>query len=233
LGAWLKFLRARFARDWPQHLPSANPGHAPEMGAHCGAIVPKMRQERSTYFVRSLVVWLGLAYFSNAQSQLCPLITISDLGSITEFSDQGLVARAIVPPGESIPSVPVRVRNFTKVCDAAGERINTSSFVSVVVEFHCDFLSGNQELSVCSDPSTVVTRQYQFQCIEQNRQPVWDTVVSNNVLFVQTLNPTATLSTPLVDTCRRCIDNEQSPSRASINPDTHCDGEFIMLVSLS
>jgi hypothetical protein len=199
----------------------------------CGARnCTKMRQERSTYFVRSLVVWLGLAYFSNAQSQLCPLITISDLGSITEFSDQGLVARAIVPPGESTPSLPVRIRDFTKVCDAAGERINTSSFVSVVVEFHCDFTNGNQDLAVCSNPSNVVTRQYQFQCIELNGQPAFSTVVSSSSLYVQTLTPTATLSTPLANQCRRCIDNQQS-SRPGINPDTHCDGEFIMLVSLS
>jgi hypothetical protein len=51
-----------------------------------------------------------------------------------EFSNQGLVARAIVPPGEVVSSVPVRIRNFpgTKVCDAAGDRINTSSFVAVI-----------------------------------------------------------------------------------------------------
>ena len=59
----------------------------------------------------------------NAQSTSCPLITIDDLGSTTEFSTQGLVARAIVPPGEAGTMVPVRIRNFTKVCDAAGDRI--------------------------------------------------------------------------------------------------------------
>ena len=155
----------------------------------------------------------------------CPLITSDDLGSTTEFSTSGLVSRAIVPPGETAASVSVRIMNFTIVCDAAGDRINTSSFVSVVVEFQCDSTSVQPTLTVC-DRSTIVTRQYQFQCIEDNinGQPIWGTVVSGSNAFVQTLDPTATLSTPLIDTCRRCIDDQQS-SRA--DPITHCDREFI------
>ena len=38
----------------------------------------------------------------------CPLITVNDLGNTTEFSTQGLIARAIVPPGEAAASVPVK-----------------------------------------------------------------------------------------------------------------------------
>ena len=108
------------------------------------------------------------------------------------------------------------------MCDAAGDRINTSSFVSVVVELQCNSQSATSSLTVCNDPNTMVTRQYQFQCIEQNGQPVWGTIVSGSNLFIQTLNPTATLSTPLADQCRRCIDDQQS-SRA--DPTTHCDRE--------
>ena len=165
--------------------------------------------------------------FADAQTQSCPRITINDLGSTTEFSTEGLIAWAIVPPGNTVDSVPVRIRNFAIVCDAAGDRINTSSFVSVVVEFQCDFQSTNPSLTECNDSSTIVTRQYQFQCIEQNGQPVWATIVSGSNLFVQTLNPTATLSTPLADQCRRCIDDQQS-SRA--DPTTHCDRESTALI---
>ena len=161
----------------------------------------------------------------NAQSRSCPLITIDDLGSTTEFSTQGLIAWGIsLNTGEAEPSISVRIRNFTKVCDAAGDRINTSSFVSVVVEFQCDFQSVSFNLAVCSNSSTIVTRQYQFQCIEDDGQPVWSTIVSGSNLFVQTLNPTASLSTPLAVQCRRCIDDQQS-SRA--DPTTHCDRESI------
>ena len=98
----------------------------------------------------------------------------------------------------------------------------------MVVELQCDFQSSTASLAVCSDSSNTDTRQYQFQCIEQNGQPVWATIVSGSNLFVQTLNPTATLSTPLADQCRRCIDDQQS-SRA--DPITHCDRESIMLIT--
>ena len=180
-----------------------------------------------------LIIVLGLALLSlsNAQSQSCPLITIDDLGNTAEFSSNGLVARALsLNTGEAGANVPVRIRDFTLVCDASGDRISTSSFVSVVVEFQCDFQSSTASLTVCSDPSNIVTRQYQFQCVEDNGQPVWDTIVSGSNLFIQTLNPTATLSTPLADQCRRCIDDQQS-MRASIDPTTHCDCELIIYSS--
>ena len=187
-----------------------------------------MDKIRPVLFLQSLpLIWLGLNYhLVNAQSMSCPLITINDLGNTTDFSTNGLVARAIVPPGEAGAMVPVRIRNFTKVCDAAGDRINTSSFVSVVVEFQCDFQSASSSLAVCSDFSNTATRQYQFQCTEQNGQPAWGAIVSGSNFFIQTLNPTATLSTPLADQCRRCIDDQQS-SRA--DPTTHCDRESIFL----
>ena len=181
---------------------------------------------KGTYPLISLL--LALMSFSDAQSQSCPRITIDDLGNTTEFSNEGLIARAIVPSGgHGLSTVPVRIRNFTIVCDAAGDRINTSSFVSVVVEFQCNSQSTTSSLTECNDPSTIVTRQYQFQCIEQNGQPVWATTVAGSNLFVQTLNPTANLSTPLADQCRRCIDDQQS-NRG--DPTTHCDRESTALI---
>ena len=77
-------------------------------------------------------------------------------------------------------------------------------------------------LASCSTTFTHSTRSFSA---EQNWQSVWETVSGSN-LFVQTLNPTATLSTPLTDQCRRCIDDLQS-SRA--DPTTHCDRELIYL----
>ena len=163
------------------------------------------------------ILLLALMSLADVRSQSCPRITINDLGNITEFSTQGLVSRGIGPTD----FVPVRIRNFAIVCDAAGDRINTSSYVSVVVEFQCDFQSATSSLTVCSNSSTIVTRQYQFQCVKQDGQPVWATIVAGSNHF---LNPTATLSTPLVDTCRRCIDDQQSMNRA--DPTTHCDREL-------
>ena len=201
----------------PRGTPRARTPHSTTPDSH-------EQKERIMYFGQSLMILLGLTYFSNARSDSCPPITINDLGTTTEFASGGLVSRGLVPPNETNAIIPVRVRNFTIVCDAAGDRMNTSSFISVVVEFHCDFQSSTTSLTVCSNPSTIVTRQYQFECIEQNGPPVWSTIVSGSNLFVQTVNPTATLATPLANQCRRCIDDQQS-SRA--DPTTHCDCESI------
>ena len=109
-----------------------------------------------------LILSLALLAFADAQSHTCPRITVNDLGSTTEFSTEGLVARGIVPPGNTVDSVLVRIKNFAIVCDASGDQINTSSFVSVVIEFQCDLESALSSLAVCNDSSTIVTRQYQF-----------------------------------------------------------------------
>ena len=185
-----------------------------------------MNNKGKYHLILSLAALLA---FADAQSHSCPRITVNDLGSTTEFSTEGLVARGIVPPGNTVDSVLVRIKNFAIVCDASGDQINTSSFVSVVVEFQCDLESALSSLTVCNDSNTIVTRQYQFQCIEQNGHPVWDTIVSGSNMFFQTLNPTATLSTPLADQCRRCIDDQQS-SRA--DPNTHCDRESTSNIAL-
>ena len=185
------------------------------------------------YHTRELIVLsvcLGLACLASAQSQSCPLITINDLGSTTEFSTNGLVAQGIIPPGDtSSQSIFVRIVDFNIVCNASGDRIDTSSYVSVIVQLQCNSTNVHSTLADCNG-STMITRQYQFQCIEDNGQPAWDAIVSGSNMNVQTLTPTATFSTPLANQCRRCIDDQQS-SRA--DPITHCDRESSMIVCSS
>ena len=73
---------------------------------------------KGTYPFILLLAFMSLA---DAQSQSCPRITINDLGSTTEFSTEGLVARGIVPlADQTFTTVPVRIRNFAIVYDAAG-----------------------------------------------------------------------------------------------------------------
>ena len=163
-----------------------------------------------------LFVCLGLAYLANAQL-LCSPINIDDLGNATDFSTDGLISSAVPPAGETANSVPVRILDYRIVCDASGINRNTSSSVSVLVRFQCIFNSGTGSLADC-DGTTMLTRQYQFRCGPQN---LW--VDALNDLFVQTLIPNATFTTPLDNQCRRCVDDLQ-PSNS--DPTTHCDCEF-------
>ena len=79
------------------------------------------------------IILLGLFYisFTNVQSQLSPLITVNDLGSTNEFSTDGLVAWGIIPRDIS-QSIFVKIVDFNMVCNASGDRIDTS-YVSVIV----------------------------------------------------------------------------------------------------
>ena len=81
------------------------------------------------------IILLGLFYisFTNVQSQLCPLITVNDLGSTNEFSTDGLIARGIIPQGDSSQSIFVKIVDFNMVCNASGDWIDTSSDISVTV----------------------------------------------------------------------------------------------------
>ena len=45
------------------------------------------------------------------------------------------------------------------MCDAAGDRIHTSSVVSVVVEFQCNSQNATSSLTVCNDPNTMHSHQ--------------------------------------------------------------------------
>ena len=171
------------------------------------------------------ILTMSFVYFPNAQTLSCLPITVNDLGSTTNFSSDGLVPAAVTPPGEFVDPIPVRIITYHIVCDASGTSRSTSTFVSVLVQFQCN-VSINMRtgtLAVC-DGTTMVIRQYQFSCIGQ----MWNTVVFGSDLFVQTLNPTATLMTPLDNQCRRCIDDQQSTS-PYIDDITHCDREFMQV----
>ena len=175
------------------------------------------------------ILTMSFVYFANAQTLSCLPITVNDLGSTTNFSSDGLVPTAVTPPGEVVDPIPVRIIAYHIVCDASGTSRFTSTFVSVLVQFQCN-VSINMRtgtLAVC-DGTTMVIRQYQFSCINLDGQIMWDTVVSGSDSFVQTLNPTATLMTPLDNQRRRCIDDQQSTS-PNIDDNTHCDREFMQV----
>ena len=128
---------------------------------------------------------------------------------------------AVRLPGEAADVIPVRIVDYHIVCDASGMNRNTSFFVSLLVQFQCNFPSEANTLADC-DGTTMLTRQYQFSCTDSGE---WVAVISGRDLFVHMLNPTATFMTPLDNQCWRCIDDQQS-TNPNIDDTTHCDREF-------
>ena len=184
-----------------------------------------MEMEKIQRVPLSLLVCLGLVYLANAQTGLlCPTIALDDLGSTSNFSDQGLIHLALVTSGDSQEPVPVFIHNYRVLCDVSGINRNTSSSISVLVEFQCDFPSGSGTLAAC-DGNTMLTRQYQLSCGDQNQ---WSTIVAGSATFVQTVDPTATFSTTPKNQCRLCIDERQLPESTLVHdPDTHCQCKYI------
>ena len=179
-----------------------------------------MDQARQHLIPSLIIIWLGLVCLASAQSA-CPPINIDDLGSTTDFSPNGLVSLAIDFAAESSFNIPVRIIDYHVVCDASGFLRNTSSFVSVLVQFQCSFpISGGPSLLPTCDGSTIITRQYQFSCVTGNE---WAAIVSGITSFVETMNPRATFLTPPDNQCRRCVDERQNSNADSI---THCEREF-------
>ena len=152
----------------------------------------------------------------NAQN--CPLITLEDLGSTTNFSQTGLISEAISTGGDNTPNIFVQIIQFNVVCDASGERKSTSNYVSVLVEYVC---SGGVPAEC--DGMNRLTRQFQLEC---NDQIMYSSTVFGTRTYAVTENPTVNFSTPLDNRCRACVDDEQDP-RASA--DTHCWCKYIVV----
>ena len=173
---------------------------------------------RESLFLLMVCLVLGLA---SAQLD-CSLFTIDILGNTANLSTEGLLARSVAPVGETIVQVPVKIMNYRILCDASGRRRDTSSYVSLLVDFQCFFEGGSGSLADC-DGMTNITRQYQYRCSSSNN--MWE-----NGEVVETRNPTATFQTEVTNQCRLCVDPTEIPALTdSIDPDTHCVGKYLSL----
>ena len=161
--------------------------------------------------------YLELAHLANAQLA-CPSFTLTDLGSNTSLSTDGLLPIALGIGGEGGITVPAQVINYRILCDASGSMRGTSSYVSVLVHFTCDAAN----INVC-DGSTMVTRQFQFSC---GVGDMWIASIFSSANNVQTLNPAATFTTTSSNQCRACVDDEQTTS-PNIDATTHCFGKYL------
>ena len=161
---------------------------------------------------------LGLASAQLNVGLNCSLFTVDILGSTTDLTLQGLLPRSVPSVAEIVNQVPVKVINYRVLCDASGRR-DTSSYVSLLVEFQCFLAGGTGNLAQCNN-MTNITRQYQYSCSRNN---VWE-----NTDVVQTLTPTSTFQTEPTNQCRLCADPAEVSSPL-IDQDTHCFRKYCAL----
>lgn len=172
------------------------------------------------------LICLGLASFVNALTGSCPPITFNDLGSTTELSTAGLVARNILPSDAELSLVPTRINRFAVLCEAPGKMPNTLSYVSVLVEFQCSYPYRSGKTANC-DGVMKITAQLHFSC-SFTQVPRWIDVVFSSNQFIMNRNPTATFTTTPDTECSSCVDPRQlkPDSTLVVDPDTHCASKY-------
>ena len=186
--------------------------------------LPIMPREQTIIAVLFCQCILGLVYFTPTDAQLaCSSLTVTDLGSTTAFSTTGLIPSTLVLGGEASSPVPVQISNYRILCNASGSTRGTSSYVSVLVEFQCDFCGGSGNLAMC-DGTTMITRQYQFSC---GAGDMWVANIFGSANYVESLSPTATFTTTTSNQCRACVDDQQIPANQNIDDTTHCFCKFL------
>ena len=151
----------------------------------------------------------------------CERVTAQDLGNSTTFSNDGILANAINPPGESVIVGSFRVDSVHVVCEAQHPIQDRYIFTSVLVTYTCS--STHPGLTFC-DGNTINTDQLTLVCVDN----AW----SRNkfgIEFGLTMNSTASTSTELASNCIVCINPYHSiviTLNLTVVPDTHCVGKF-------
>ena len=161
--------------------------------------------------LKSAVVFLVFAYYTQAQEGMCEMITEDDLiGSSGELTPGLLLRTYTTNLNPTNPSI--RLEDFTVVCLAAGPKRDTYRYVSIVVEQIC-------RGSLCPDDhrDEIKLVQYDFECDPATNK--WSIDVLGGTNDVRDDDPTADLDTELRTNCSLCA--RKNLGADSIN---HCRG---------
>ncbi len=152
------------------------------------------------------------------------LRTASDLGNTAALSNEGILARAVVPVNDRSNPPMVQVLDFQLVCEVAGARRDTVGGVSVVVTYMCMGPLCREGIGA-SDVITL-TEQFNFECTSNDASQ--DLTARESVLAAagteaRDETTLANRNTPLADQCSQCVDPSVA---AAANEVTHCRCKF-------
>lgn len=148
--------------------------------------------------------------FERSNIGSCQRLTGDDIGTWGRLSPDGIVARSLQL--EEDDGVEVRIVEIEIVCEAAGQRRDTISSISVIVAYEC---RGGD----CGNVTSNRTEQFQWDCtFGVNGDAFFPPrrIIGGNV---RTQNLSGNLDTPLNESCAQCADPADGiPAYA----DTHC-----------
>ncbi len=170
-----------------------------------------------------LILWTWLAVIDSQNTRIviprtysfagnCQPLTLADLGSDTNFTDQGALAAAFSGINGFLPRPMVRILEWNLVCETQGRFRGTVSYNSAVVRFEC--LGTPCQTSNPAIP-TELTVQIQFSCLANNMYTDPRIYVDEGSPLTRV--PDANLTTPLRTDCGECTEAATNAQHCSGN----------------
>ena len=157
----------------------------------------------------------------------CPSVEVSDLGSTTSLSTDGIVSAAFLSADGSDPPM-VQILRHSVVCEVAGRLKNTVGQISVLVEYQC--LGPSCPGYNFSQPSNNiilnVTSQFQVQCRGTDMfLSSYGGVISGGGGNTRVDNAAANFTTTIDRQCGACVDPATGAvGNVNNDPVTFCGG---------
>lgn len=169
--------------------------------------------------LRAVLLWMLLSspLPVSSQSQDCPMLQNSQLGSNTTFSNTGLLADALAAKAGDGSVLDVQIMEVNTVCLGQGTQRDTYRSTSLIVSY------------ISTADVNTVTVQVHYQCLELDGRPQWST---NNFGTSETSvsdSAGGNLTTSLRTDCILCVDSTTGPVASSA--DEHCAGKDCSLLS--
>ena len=161
-----------------------------------------------------LLLCVSTAIFSqgSAQTENCPLITESELGSTTAHSNVGVVPTALTNSDGNADRPALLIYDYQITCSVAGTAPETYQRLSIVVALNCLTLACDAVDSALGEEGNF-TVQIDMRCTSTGWKRGTGTTISlegdapKNSLAIPA---NGTLDTALDSQCRHCVNNRLS-----------------------
>ena len=177
-----------------------------------------------------LLLCVSTAIFSqgSAQTENCPLITESELGSTTANSNVGVVPTALTNSDDNTDRPALLIYDYQITCSVAGTAPETYQRLSIVVALNCLTLACEAADSALGGEGNF-TVQIDMRCTSTGWKRGTGTIISlegNAPKNSLEIPANGTLDTALDSQCKRCVNNRLRESaltsKAVYNNESHC-----------
>ena len=184
-----------------------------------------------------LLLCVSTAIFSqgSAQTENCPLITESELGSTTANSKVGVVPTALTNSDDNTDRPALLIYDYQITCSVAGTAPETYQRLSIVVALNCLGRTSISGTLACDAPDSALggegnfTVQIDMRCTSTGWKRGTGTIISvegNAPKNSLEIPANETLDTAFDSQCKRCFNNRLRESaltsKAVYNDESHC-----------